>query len=223
MAMPLEMSALDAVLLPKSCLFEFLPVDAPAGTRPLLMDALEVGKEYEVIITNLAGLYRYRMYDVVRVTGYYQKTPKVEFMYRSNLVLNITGEKTTQQMLDWAMERACKQVNLPYSRFCAYGSMEDGKLPCYNILIEPKGDIDIDLSLLSDTLDKALCDSNLYIDVRRREDVLGKTQVHLLQQGTFDAYTDSLRQQGINISQVKPVTILNTDERQQFFLSHITH
>ncbi|MBE6811827.1 MAG: GH3 auxin-responsive promoter family protein [Ruminococcaceae bacterium] len=223
MAMPLEMSALDAVLLPKSCLFEFLPVDAPAGTRPLLMDQLEVGKEYEVIITNLAGLYRYRMYDVVRVTGFYQKTPKVEFLYRSNLVLNITGEKTTQQMLDWAVEKACTQVGLPYSRFCAYGSMEDGKLPYYNILIEPKDDSDVDLTLLADALDKAFCDSNLYIDVRRREDVLGKTQVHLLQKGTFDAYTDSLRQQGINISQVKPVTILNTNERQEFFLSHITH
>ncbi len=223
MAMPLEMSALDAVLLPKSCLFEFIPVDAPEGTRPLLLDALEVGKEYEVIITNLAGLYRYRMYDVVRVTGFYQKTPKVEFLYRSNLVLNITGEKTTQQMLDWAVKKACEQVHLPYSRFCAYGSMEDGKLPYYSILIESKDDTAVDLSLLADVLDKALCDSNLYIDVRRREDVLGKTQVHLLQQGTFDAYTESLRQQGINISQVKPVTILNTDERQKFFLSHITH
>ncbi len=223
MAMPLEMSALDAVLLPKSCLFEFLPVDAPAGTRPLLMDQLEVGKDYEVIITNLAGLYRYRMYDVVRVTGYYQKTPKVEFLYRSNLVLNITGEKTTQQMLDWAVEKACTQVGLQYSRFCAYGSMQDGALPHYNILIEPQNETAVDMSALATALDKALCDSNLYIDVRRREDVLGKAQVHLLQTGTFDAYTDSLRQKGINISQVKPVTILNTDERQQFFLSHITH
>lgn len=223
MAMPLEMSALDAVLLPKSCLFEFLPVDAPPGSRPLLMDALEVGKDYEVIITNLAGLYRYRMYDVVRVTGYYQKTPKVEFLYRSNLVLNITGEKTTQQMLDWAVEKACSQVGMPFSRFCAYGTAEDGELPCYNILIEPKYDAQADLTALADALDNALCASNLYIDVRRREDVLGKTKVHLLQKGTFDAYTDSLRQQGINISQVKPVTILNTQERMQFFLAHITH
>ena len=223
MAMPLEMSALDAVLLPKSCLFEFLPVDAPDGTKTLLMDELEVGKEYEVIITNLAGLYRYRMYDVVRVTGFYQKTPKVEFLYRSNLVLNITGEKTTQQMLDWAVERACKEVGLSYSRFCVRGVMQQGTAPYYDVLIEPLNETNADLSALALALDDALRQSNLYIDVRRREDVLAPTQVHLLHKGTFDAYTDSLRQQGVNVNQVKPVTILNTDERLEFFLAHIAH
>ena len=223
MAMPLEMSALDAVLLPKSCLFEFLPVDAPAGTKTLLMDELEVGKDYEVIITNLAGLYRYRMYDVVRVTGFYQKTPKVEFLYRSNLVLNITGEKTTQQMLDWAVERACKEVGLSYSRFCVRGVMQQGTAPYYDVLIEPLNETNADLSALALALDDALRQSNLYIDVRRREDVLAPTQVHLLHKGTFDAYTDSLRQQGVNVNQVKPVTILNTDERLEFFLAHIAH
>ncbi len=223
MAMPLEMSALDAVLLPKSCLFEFLPVDAPAGTKTLLMDELEVGKEYEVIITNLSGLYRYRMYDVVRVTGFYQKTPKVEFLYRSNLVLNITGEKTTQQMLDWAVERACKEVGLSYSRFCVRGVMQQGTAPYYDVLIEPLNETNADLSALALALDDALRQSNLYIDVRRREDVLAPTQVHLLHKGTFDAYTDSLRQQGVNVNQVKPVTILNTDERLEFFLAHIAH
>ncbi|MBR6780731.1 MAG: GH3 auxin-responsive promoter family protein, partial [Clostridia bacterium] len=223
MAMPLEMSALDAVLLPKSCLFEFLPVDAPADTKTLLMDELEVGKEYEVIITNLAGLYRYRMYDVVRVTGFYQKTPKVEFLYRSNLVLNITGEKTTQQMLDWAVERACKEVGLSYSRFCVRGVMQQGTAPYYDVLIEPLNETNADLSALALALDDALRQSNLYIDVRRREDVLAPTQVHLLHKGTFDAYTDSLRQQGVNVNQVKPVTILNTDERLEFFLAHIAH
>lgn len=223
MAMPLEMSALDAVLLPKSCLFEFLPVDAPAGTKTLLMDELEVGKDYEVIITNLAGLYRYRMYDVVRVTGFYQKTPKVEFLYRSNLVLNITGEKTTQQMLDWAVERACKEVGLSYSRFCVRGVMQQGTAPYYDVLIEPLNETNADLSALACALDDALRQSNLYIDVRRREDVMAPTQVHLLHKGTFDAYTDSLRQQGVNVNQVKPVTILNTDERLEFFLAHIAH
>ncbi len=223
MAMPLEMSALDAVLLPKSCLFEFLPADAPEGTKTLLMDELEVGKEYEVIITNLAGLYRYRMYDVVRVTGFYQKTPKVEFLYRSNLVLNITGEKTTQQMLDWSVERACKEVGLSYSRFCVHGVMQQGRTPYYDVLIEPLNDEFTDLAALEKALDEALRQSNLYIDVRRREDVLAPTQVHLLHGGTFDAYTDTLREQGINISQVKPVTILNTEERLEFFLSRIVH
>lgn len=222
MAMPLEMSATDGVLLPKSCLFEFLPVNAPDGTKTLLMDELEVGKEYEVIITNLAGLYRYRMYDVVRVTGFYQKTPKVEFLYRSNLVLNITGEKTTQQMLDWAVEKACNEIGMPYDRFCFEGVVEDARTPYYKILFEaPLADAQM-RAKIGAVLDGCLRQSNLYIDVRRREDVLAAPQVHFLAPGTFDAYTQSLREKGVNINQVKPVTILNTAERKEFFLQRIT-
>lgn len=221
MAMPLEMSATDGVLLPKSCLFEFLPVGAPEGTRPLLLDQLEVGKDYEVIITNLAGLYRYRMYDVVRVTGYYQKTPKVEFLYRSNLVLNITGEKTTQKMLDWAVDKACAEVGMQYDRFCFEGVLQDGQTPYYNILFEaPEADAEV-RAKIGPVLDKYLRESNLYIDVRRREDVLACPQVQFLIPGTFDAYTQSLREKGVNINQVKPVTILNTQERKDFFLARV--
>ncbi len=50
--------------------------------RPLLMDELEVGKEYELIVTNLSGFYRYRLGDVIRVTGYHNECPMLVFSYR---------------------------------------------------------------------------------------------------------------------------------------------
>ena len=52
MAMPVTLNANDYVLLPRSIIYEFLPVDAPDGTRPLLMNEIEVGKDYEIIVTN---------------------------------------------------------------------------------------------------------------------------------------------------------------------------
>jgi hypothetical protein len=39
-------------------------------------------KIYEVVITNSSGLYRYRMGDMIRVVGFHNKAPIVEFMYR---------------------------------------------------------------------------------------------------------------------------------------------
>ena len=71
MAVPLSLDTDDCVMLPQNGFFEFLPVDAPEGTRPLTMNQLEPGKDYEVIVTNLSGLYRYRIEDLVRCTGYY--------------------------------------------------------------------------------------------------------------------------------------------------------
>ncbi len=53
-------------LLTDSCFFEFLPMDGTGDeAHPLTMDQLTVGKEYEVIITNLSGFCRYRIKDVI--------------------------------------------------------------------------------------------------------------------------------------------------------------
>lgn len=48
----------------------------------LLAEEVTVGSYYEVVITSIDGLYRYRMGDVVRVTGFYNKTPLLEFGHR---------------------------------------------------------------------------------------------------------------------------------------------
>ena len=42
--------------------FEFIPFDSVHEDQPetLFMDQVEVGKAYELVITTVAGLYRYR-------------------------------------------------------------------------------------------------------------------------------------------------------------------
>ena len=87
-------------MLPQNGFYEFLPLDAPEGTRPLTISELEVGKEYELILTNMSGFYRYRIEDVVKVTGYYHQSPKVTFCYRLNQIANISGEKINQLAFD---------------------------------------------------------------------------------------------------------------------------
>lgn len=45
------------VLLPESAFFEFIPVDR-AEENAVLMGKLELGRKYEVVVTNRSGLYR---------------------------------------------------------------------------------------------------------------------------------------------------------------------
>ena len=106
-AVPIALNSNDCVILPHNGFFEFLPVGAPEGTRPFTISEVKPGEEYEIIITNLSGLYRYRIDDVVEVTGFYKQSPTVMFKYRLNQVLNIGGEKTDQSMVDWAVEQMC--------------------------------------------------------------------------------------------------------------------
>ncbi len=54
---------------------------------------------YDVIVTNYAGLYRYRLGDVIKVVDYYNNSPEIEFLYRKNQVINMVSEKTTEEHL----------------------------------------------------------------------------------------------------------------------------
>jgi len=70
-SVPVEMDSEDGALVPGSAFMEFLPVEAGDDfSQCVKMDQLEIGKTYELVITNLCGFYRYRMSDAVQVTGF---------------------------------------------------------------------------------------------------------------------------------------------------------
>lgn len=63
------------------CITEFLKVGDPpcaAHLRPCW--DLEPGQEYEIFLTSLMGLVRYRMFDRVRCTGYYNAVATIQFV-----------------------------------------------------------------------------------------------------------------------------------------------
>ena len=49
--------------------------------------------DYEVILTTSGGLWRYRLQDVVRVTGWKQMTPRLRFLGRADGGCDLRGEK----------------------------------------------------------------------------------------------------------------------------------
>jgi hypothetical protein len=56
-------------------------------------DDLQDGHSYEVLLTTAGGLYRYRLGDRVRVTGFAGRTPCLRFLGRGNRVVDQCGEK----------------------------------------------------------------------------------------------------------------------------------
>lgn len=78
--------------------FEFLPIqrektDDGIGVHQLvdLVD-VRIGEEYELVITTFAGLYRYCMGDIVRVTGFKNKAPSLSFVCRKNVIISDEAE-----------------------------------------------------------------------------------------------------------------------------------
>ncbi|XP_049387873.1 indole-3-acetic acid-amido synthetase GH3.6-like, partial [Solanum stenotomum] len=84
-------SEVSYTLIPIVDYFEFLPIH-----RSKLVDLVDVkiGQEYELVVTTYSGLYRYRVGDVLRVSGYKNNAPQFNFIRRENVILSIDFDKT---------------------------------------------------------------------------------------------------------------------------------
>jgi len=75
----------------RSHFFEFIPGES--GGRPVTAWELERGEHYEVVLTTGGGLYRYRLGDLITVTGHLDGCPQIEFLGRCDAVSDVFGEK----------------------------------------------------------------------------------------------------------------------------------
>ena len=79
----------------------------------LLSHELTVGADYELVISNLGGLCRYRIGDVVKVVGFHKQSPLVEFQYRIGQLLNLRGEKLSEPQFERALGKALRSAHQP--------------------------------------------------------------------------------------------------------------
>lgn len=162
--------------------FEFLPPEESAGGggQALTCEALEVGAEYRVILTNASGLVRYDIGDRVRVTGYVGTAPLLEFLHRGANVASVTGEKLTE----WQVVQAYAQVR------GSSGSASElfvlspqwGDPPWYRLHVEPGCD-EVPASQLAAAVDKQLSALNVEYAQKRRSGRLGAVEVNVVPTG----------------------------------------
>ena len=209
--------------LTDSCFFEFLPADAEDNdNNTLTLDQLEEGKEYEVIITNQCGFYRYKIKDVIKVIGFENKCPLIAFSYRKGQLVNACGEKTTEEHLNETVRRFAKTLNVDISDFALYVDNEASK-PRYVLLIEPDTPLAIDKDgKYAELFENILCDVNREYNFasKVRHDV-GKPLVLIQKQETHALWREYKLKTGSSTNQVKPVRVLDTKIKQDFFLSRI--
>ena len=181
----------------------------------------EVGKKYEVIVSNFSGLYRYRIEDVVTVTKMYNNTPRIELLYRRNLSLNVANEKTTTQMVDFAAKQTAEKMGNEFIGHSFYADYST-KPPRYCMLAEPKNPVsEEDRQKYIDILDEELKEVNEKYFKYRRWGMLSAPEVLPLQKGAYDDYRASLVAQGRALNQIKPVVVLNTPEKKAFFFGKV--
>ena len=200
-------------LLTDSCFYEFLPMDGTADEEhPLTLDQLEVGKEYEIIITNLSGFYRYRIKDVIRVTGYHNTTPQITFAYRLSQMVNLAAEKTTEEHLNHAVQALAEAIDCPIDDYCLYIDY-DVDPARYVLLIEPGHDLPVErIKEYAALFEEKLCNANVEYEVVRADRSIGDPVVLLQQQQTHALWREFKIYKGSSPNQVKPVRILDVPQ-----------
>ncbi len=221
MAVPLEFNSYDYVILPQNGFYEFRPIDQESYDNLLTIKDLEVGKEYEIILTNMSGFYRYRIEDVIKVTGYYNQSPKITFCYRLNQIANISGEKVSSLAFDEMVANLSETTGDLYIGYSIYAdrSTSPGH---YKLFLELAEDISDEKKATYNALfEEMLCKGNVSVEPLIKSGALGHPEVLFLKKGTYDDYREVLRSRGANLNQVKPIKVIDNDEKRDFFFSHV--
>ena len=111
---PLENVENGSVAAYNSFFYEFIQVsdDKLENRSPKLLDELELGERYCVVVTTNAGLYRYNTNDIVEVTGFYHKIPIVKFVGRINNFSDIVGEKLKNSFVEKQVLTTLEENNI---------------------------------------------------------------------------------------------------------------
>ncbi|WP_234122476.1 GH3 auxin-responsive promoter family protein [Clostridium hydrogenum] len=199
------------VIVPDTAYYEFIPVDF-VGNKTFEISELELGKSYEVAVTNYAGLYRYKIGDVVRVVGFYNNSPEIEFLYRKNQILNMVAEKTNEDQLTTAVKNTIRILKLNLTDYTTAPdiSVTPGR---YIFYFEFWNDIPMSkIKTIEDILDNELRKSNLAYDRARSNRRLQSVKVEVLRANTFSKVKDFLFKKGVSKNQIKIPRVLIKNE-----------
>lgn len=205
------------VVIPRTAFFEFIPVENNiSSTDTKNLNELEVGSEYEIVVTSFAGLYRYRIGDVIKVVDYCNKSPEIQFLYRRNQLLNMVSEKTTEEHALSAVKDTFKHLEASFIDYTviADNNVSPGR---YVFFIESNEGLNREcIKNMSNILDRNLCRANLAYGRQRDKGKLQEAEVKLVKKGTFALLKNKITDNGGSKTQFKVPRVLKKKNMIEF-------
>ena len=204
----------------RSHFYEFIPVSEIESTNPTfkLAHQLELGESYYILLTTSAGLYRYNIRDVVKVVGFHNETPLIEFQYRGGNVFSFSGEKITELQVTDSIVRALSECSMgarfftvipqfdPTPHYSLWLELQNPDAPCPTSFLEK----------LANSFDRELSQMNHEYSDKRRSLRLDPPGIRVIKPGSYEALRKELVSKGTPDSQVK-LSHLNPKEDTRVF------
>ncbi|KAM7482448.1 hypothetical protein LguiB_007031 [Lonicera macranthoides] len=207
-------SEVSYTIMPNMAYFEFLPhspnsLTSDSTAKLVDLADVEVGKEYELVITTYAGLYRYRVGDILRVTGFHNSAPQFHFVRRKNALLSIDSDKTDESELQSAVENASKLLVPLNTSVVEYTSYADTKtIPghyviYWELLVKDSENAPSDEVLSECCLAMEESLNSVYRQGRVADNSIGALEIRVVKKGTFEELMDYAISRGASINQYK--------------------
>jgi len=174
------------LMLDYGIFYEFIPMDTYGGAsqKVIPLEQVQVAKNYAIVITTNAGLWRYKIGDTVRFTSI---SPfRIKVTGRTKHHINVFGEELIIENAETALKQASKHTQCEIVDYTAAPIFMEGREKgAHEWIIEfkipPK-----DLSLFTKSLDSALMDLNSDYQAKRFNNItLILPKVHVARQRLF--------------------------------------
>lgn len=169
--------------------YEFMPVGEIGKTKPktLMLNEVETGANYALIITTNGGLWRYMIGDTIMFTS--TKPYKFRITGRTKLFINAFGEELIIDNATEALRHACDKTGADVIEYTAAPVfMEEGRKGAHQWLIEfkvpPK-----DIEQFTDILDQELQKINSDYEAKRYKGMsLERLKIDIARPGLFNEW-----------------------------------
>jgi len=180
-ALPYEDCTPSGILALQNNYYEFIPEESASQSNPqvLLSHELETRKNYRLILTNESGLYRYDINDTVKVEKFYNQTPVLAFIRKTNDVLNITGEKVHINQLIMTFRKIENKFNIEIKQFRVISNPNHVR---YEFFLELGQKVAKELLMNSvlPTIDSFLAEINIEYAQKRKSKRLNAPCLHIM-------------------------------------------
>lgn len=166
--------------------YEFMPVSEIGKENPktLTLEEVELDKNYAIIISTNAGLWRYKVGDTVMFTSL--NPYRIRISGRTKLFINAFGEELMIDNAEKALSEACKRTNSLIREYTAAPIyLKNGEAGAHQWLIEFERQPD-DLQRFQYELDQLLMSVNSDYEAKRNGNLaLNPPQIEVCTEGTF--------------------------------------
>ena len=186
-----------ALLLNHGVFYEFIPLEeyneeSLATVKTMQLEELEVGADYAMVVSTSAGLWRYNLGDVVRVTS--TDPYRIKVVGRTSNFINVVGEELMVAQTEKALSTVAAKHGVSVREFTVAPRFDksSGAPLGHHWLIELQEDVDVDSERFSSDLDSALCELNSDYEAKRTGDfILDCLSVDFISSGSFDKWLKS--------------------------------